>query len=149
MNGKLGIHSIKRTLSAKVDHLNTFLTGDAEFTVSEIRDMMAALTEDMVKAANSNPNREARMILANGDDNQTGDYYLTHKIQAIKTIRERSGCGLKEAKDAYEQEIPPFLKDRAERALRDLATANKVAGFRYAAIITADDHSEAVSTLSF
>lgn len=150
MNGKLNLTAIKRMLSGKVDHLNTFLTTDAEFTVSEIRDMMNALTDDMVAAANRNPLSVAVDLLKDGayDESsgnfEAGAWWAIHKIHSIKLIRQLTGSGLKEAKDAFEQSLPVYFKAQAEKALRGLEAANRVAGYRNALYVSASVHHNAI-----
>lgn len=149
MNGKLTVQGIKRSLTAKVEHLQYFYDPNTEFTIAEITDLLALMRDEMVETASTSPNREACKLFKDGADGHDGDYYLTHKIYAVKAVREAAHCGLKEAKDAVEQEIPGFLKEKAERTLKELAVANRVAGHQYAAYLNTSDHHHVLSNDSF
>ena len=154
MRGSLSVHSINRFLSDKVNHLSGNFSASTEFTAGELRDMMNTLTEQMVTAANMDPNTIARNLLTQGGFQDGGmwrdpSWWGVNKIQAIKQVRLDTGCGLKEAKDAFEQELPAYLAEVARRSLRDLEAANQRAGYRNGVKLNAYDFRNAITSEPF
>lgn len=74
------------------------------------------IRDELVKAVNRTMESAVEEALTEFKPNQ--------KIQLIKRVRELTGSGLKEAKDAVEDALPKILVKEIEDLYRELAQAN-------------------------
>lgn len=145
MNGKINRNAFLAQLNQVSVTVREMEATDVDFEVAE--QIVNRFMEAQRTAAYANPVNVAHEIL---NDPDNGSYYADHKIQAIKAIRERSCCGLREAKVAFESAVIPVLHNRAKRALKALAEANRFAP-TYAMRVWAHDTevADAVDTAAF
>lgn len=138
MNGKLRADQVTRILTDTADALEP-----REFTVAEIRDMLAAVESKLVAKASVNLFNVAFRVLTDNNCELTES-----KIQAIRAVRDETQCGLKEAKDAVEQALPAVYFSQAEEILRALTRANNNVSPQYRHTIYAENYSEVIYTVS-
>lgn len=122
MNGKINRNAFLAQLNQISVTVREMEATDVDFEVAA--QIVSRFMEAQRTAAYANPVNVAHEIL---NDPDNGSYYADHKIQAIKVIRERSCCSLREAKVAFESAVIPVLHNRAKLALKALAVANRFA----------------------
>lgn len=113
---------------------NTLEAWEADLIIT--RAMTASVTKDAAALR-----AEAKVLFSqvSWEADKDGAYFLTHKIAAIKELRQRTGCGLKEAKDAVEQVHPQAIREHIIKMVTELSNANGRAGFAYTAYLKPSD----------
>ncbi len=146
MNGKLNLafvtHRAGTELTARLNQL--IVDRDGNVAGVNVVDIIKGYAAELEQRANANLDTVAYDVVAADAENVQGIGEL-HKIQNIKTVRELTGVGLREAKEAVERAVPRVFKDRAVNALDMLAAANKTAHWSHGAYINPDNHSYALA----
>lgn len=115
MNGYLRAHAVAKMLNDKAAGFQV-MSYDDDFSVAELRDMMSSLEAEMVRLANVDLKAVALEVVRELGTNQ--------KIQSIKAVRDRTGAGLEEAKDAVEAIIPQVIAEQVKKLLREYVQAH-------------------------
>lgn len=157
MSGKISARQLESLLAEAANELYAKVHEPVAVTFDK-REVAAILDEIARKAyriIDADPTKVARRLLTEGGPcngkHELASWFAANKIQAIKQIREESGSGLKEAKDAYERTLPYALREEAIKALKRLAEANRVAGNGYTTQVWAydEDLTGAIDTIAF
>ena len=96
-----------------------FIAAIKELSVVELNDLVKAVEEEFGVSASAGVVVAAAGAAAPAEEKTEFDVELTevgpNKIKVIKVVREATGLGLKEAKDAVES-APKVLKEAAPKA---------------------------------
>jgi ribosomal protein L7/L12 len=141
MNGYLNRNATRFALYSVADEIQAGPAGDVH-----IEDVAAKLVDFLAEQR-----RKANMSLEVAATEAVAELGTERKIQAIKQVRELTGAGLKEAKDAVEVATVIALRDQAEAALKALAQANErvTYGQRRTVWVHAENVTGAVDTSPF
>lgn len=140
MNGKLTANAIFMVLNARAQRFAE-LPPSVYYTLSEISDLTGSLEDELIRMAKVDLDKVAREVVA--------EIGIDRKIVAIKTTRDRTGCGLREAKIAVEvaiaEQVARDAWDRANEALMQLEQANRQVPYGKRALIDGSRFLNAVS----
>jgi ribosomal protein L7/L12 len=103
-------------LSATLRHYHAPTT---EIHIDTVRDLILQTINKI--------DNQAHMDLRSATFTALGEVGHNARIPAIKRVRELTGVGLREAKDAVEKYAPAFLADHIEKLSEDLLCLNRVA----------------------
>jgi ribosomal protein L7/L12 len=139
MNGQLTANAIFMVLNARAQRFAELPPG-ITYTLSEITDLTGSLEDELIRMAKVDLDKVAREVVA--------EIGIGRKVIAIKTTRDRTGCGLREAKLAVEVAIAEQAVrdawDRANEALTKLEQANRHVPYSKRALIDGSRFRNAV-----
>lgn len=119
MNGNLPSPAVRHILNDLMDDVGH----GGVWTEHGIKGLMDRYRDKLIAQANVNPREEARKILMElGTDK---------RIQTIKELRNRTGVGLKEAKDFILEETPGVIAANILKLQEELQRANSETDWGY------------------
>lgn len=147
MNGYLSGHAIGREL-AKLAAEFVACGGAETFNVNSLTGRVSATVERLRQAAIVDIDEVAvEVVSADALANNPLNTGTWHKVRNIKDVRERTGCGLREAKIAVETAYPTVLRNIAGAALENLASENARHGYGLHKYVDAREHTSALTNL--
>ena len=128
--------------------IRTHLPNDLTFTVNGIKDFIVGVQDLLIESATVDIKTVAQNIVR-ADVESTTNHTLAdfHKIACIKALRDKTGMGLRECKDAVNAAYVVVMQERAEQALYNLSYANDSVMFPNMRYISAVDHRSVLCEL--